>query len=115
MGEEVKEVLNGNHEQVSENAEEDQKAVTSQEEGMNTLEQNQIFTNIKEGMTKVPVPAKSKADNVHISNEKFKGNSVVTGLKVDAVQLSAVKFQRKFMYRQNKYMGEQKPVAKRSP
>ena len=50
-------------------------------------------------MTEVPVPAKSKADNVQISNEKFKGKSVVTGLKFDVVQLSGVKFQRKFMYR----------------
>ena len=66
---------------------------------MHTLEQNQSCTNIKEGMTEVPVPAKSKAGNVQISNEKFKGKSVVTWLKFDAVQLSTVKFQRKFMYR----------------
>ena len=98
VGEEVKEVHNGNQEQVSENAEEDQKYVTNQEEGMNTLEQNQSFTNIKEGMTEVPVPVKSKADNVQISNEKLKGKSVVTRLKVDVVQLLVVKFQRKFMY-----------------
>ena len=59
---------------------------------MNTLEQNQSFTNIKEGMIEVPVLAKSKADNVQISNENFKGNSIVIGLKVDAVQLSAISF-----------------------
>ena len=45
---------------------------------MHTLEKNQSFTNIKEGMIEVPVPAKSKADNVQISNEKFKRKSVVT-------------------------------------
>ena len=50
-------------------------------------------------MTEVLVPAKSKADNIQISKENFKGKSVVTGLKVDVVQLSVVKFQRKFMYR----------------
>ena len=50
-------------------------------------------------MTEVPVPAKSKADNVQISNENFKGKSIVIGLKVDDVQLSRVNFQRKFMYR----------------
>ena len=54
---------------------------------MNILEKNQFFTNIKEGMTEVPVPAKSKADNVQISNEKFKGKYVVTVLKVDVVHL----------------------------
>ena len=50
-------------------------------------------------MIEVPIPTKSKADNVQISNEKFKGKYVVTVLKVDVVQLSAIKFQRKFMYR----------------
>ena len=46
-------------------------------------------------MTEVPVPAKSKADNVQISNEKFKGKSIVIGWKFNGVQLSAVKFQGK--------------------
>ena len=54
---------------------------------MNTLEQNHFFTNIKEGMTEFPVLAKSNADNVQISNEKFKGKYVVTVLKVDVVHL----------------------------
>ena len=43
-------------------------------------------------MTEVPVPAKLKADNLKIPNEKFKEKFVVTGLKVDTVQISAVKF-----------------------
>ena len=59
---------------------------------MNKLEQNQSLTNIKQGMTEVPVLAKSKANDVQISNEKFKGKCVVTGLKVDAMQILAVNF-----------------------
>ena len=74
------------------NAKEGQRAVTDQEDGKSSLERNQSFTSVQENITKVPVLVKLKADNMQISNEKFKKKSIVTGLKVDGVQLSTVKF-----------------------
>ena len=88
-------MLHGNQEQISKNAEEDQRAVTDKEDGRISIEQNQSFTSVQENIIEVLIPVKLKADNLQISNEKFKGKSVVTGLKVDGVQLSAVKFQGK--------------------
>ena len=88
-------MFHGNQEHISENAEKDQRAITDQEDGRSSLERNQSFTNVQENITEVPVPIKLKVDNLQISNEKFKGKSIVTGLKFDGVQFSAIKFQGK--------------------
>ena len=85
-------MFHSNQEQISDNAEEQQRNVLDQEYGRISLEQNHNFMDVKESMTEVPVSAKLKADNMKIPNEKFKGKSVVAGFKVDVVQLSAVNF-----------------------
>ena len=64
--EEVREVFHGNQEQISENAEEDQRVVTDQEYGRSSLERNQSFTSVQENITEVPIPVKLKADNLQI-------------------------------------------------
>ena len=80
--EKVREVFHGNQEQISDNAEEDQRAVIDQEYGISSLERNQSFTDVQEYITEVLVPTKFKADSVQITNEKLKGKSVVTRLKM---------------------------------
>ena len=59
------------------------------------MERNQSFIDVEEDIIEVHVLVKLKADNLQISNERFKGNSIVTGLKFDGVQSSDVKFQGK--------------------
>jgi len=76
--EEVREVVNGNQEQVSENVEKDHRAVSNQEEEVGSLDKNQSFTGVQESTKNIPVEAKLKADNLQISNEKIKGKSVTT-------------------------------------
>ena len=103
--EEVREVFHGIQEHISKKAEENQriatyqeenqKVVTDQEDGRSSLEINQSFTDVQEDITEVLVPFKLKADNLQNSNERFKGKFVVTGLKVDGVHVSVVKFQGK--------------------
>ena len=96
MCEEVREVVNGNLEKISENAEKKHIAVWNQEEEVGSLEQNQSFTGVQERIKKIPVEAKLKVDNFQISNEKIKGKSVATGSTYDVVQISTVKFQGKY-------------------
>ena len=93
--EEISEVVNGNQEKALENAEEDHRTVINQEEGKNSLEQNQSFRGVQENITEVPIPVKLKADNLQIPNTNIKGKYVVAELKDETVQISSVKFQGK--------------------
>ena len=110
-------MFHGNQEQISENAKEDQRAVTDQEDGRSSLEWNQSFTSVQENIIEVLVQVKWKAGNLQISNEKFKGKSIVIGLKVDGVQLLAVKLQGKsfVMLEETKTRWRPKIRAKNKP
>ena len=96
MCEEVKEVFDGNQDNVSENAKEDQTTIINQEEGTSSLERNQSFTSIQENITEVLVPVKLKADSLQIQSKMFKEKYVVAELKDETVQISSVKFQGKY-------------------
>ena len=87
MYEEVREVVNGNQEQVLENAEKEHRVVSKQEEEVGSLERNPSFTSVQESIKKILVEVKLIADNLQISNEKIRGKSVVTRLKDDGVQI----------------------------
>ena len=87
MCEEVREVVNGNQEQVLENAEKEHRVVSKQEEEVGSLERNPSFTSVQESIKKILVEVKLIADNLQISNEKIRGKSVVTRLKDDGVQI----------------------------
>ena len=75
-------MFHGIQEQISKNAEENQRAIIDQEDGRSSLEKNQSFTDVQEDITEVPVLSKLKANSVQITNEKLKGKSVVTRLKI---------------------------------
>ena len=64
--EEVREVFHGNQEQISDNAEEDQRVVMDQEDGRISLERNQSFIDVQEDITEVPILVKLKVDNIQI-------------------------------------------------
>ena len=64
MCEEVREVVNGNPEKISENAEKKHRVVSNQEEEVGSLEQNQSFTGVQERIKKIPVEAKLEADSL---------------------------------------------------